>query len=330
MSSARRLLALCGCALLIAACADDDPPEPFSAEVVVEGLVGPTQLAITDDAWFVAHLNGAEGDGRGQVLRIDPTDPGAVPTVIVEDLDKPTGVAVFDGDLWIMETRRLTRGPLDGARRTIVVDQMAFNGRSEGTLTVDGERLLFDTSGTGRVPTGPDGTPVDTSGALWSVDAEGTIENLAWGFKHAYAHVRDGDGALWSVEMSDGAFDGLPARDEVVAVTEGTNHGWPTCVGDNRAVASADIAAPCDGVPASLVTFDPGATPTGLAVAPWDRDRLIVALWVERRVVEIDIATGSTATVTEALSRPQHLVADGDRLLATDHEAGTIVEIRRN
>ena len=192
------------------------PDEAFVVEPVVRGLDRPTQLAVTDEWWYVAQLNGGEAAAVGQVLRIDPRS-SAVPEVIVDGLDVPTGVAVFSGELWIMERRRLTRGPLDGGRRTVVVAEMAFNGRSQGTLTVDGDRLLFDTSGTTGSPPGPAGTPTDTSGAIWSVDLDGSITNLAWGFKHAYAHVRDDTEVLWTTEISDGRYDGEPPLDEIVA-----------------------------------------------------------------------------------------------------------------
>lgn len=330
----RALIGSVALALATVACAGDDPVEPFALDVVVDGLDRPTQFAVTEDAWYVAQLNGGEADARGQVLRLDPDDLNAPPTVLLDGLEKPTGVAVFAGDLWVMEERRLTRGPVDGGARTVVIDEMAFNGRSQGTLTVDGERLLFDTSGSTRVGTGSGGTPADNSGVLWAITADGAIENLGWGFKHAYAQVRDDDGVLWSTEMSDGSYDGERAADEIVAVVEGANHGWPACVDDNRPVTESGVDRPCDGVPRSQVTFAPGATPTGLAVAPWDRSQLVVALWVEQRIVALsadptDAMTG-TSLVTDALQRPHHLIADGDRLLVTDHEAGTIVAITRN
>ncbi len=329
----RRLLLVVAAALLAVSCSADDV-EPFAIETVVDGLDRPTQLAVTDDAWFVAQLNGGEADAVGQVLRLDPAELAAAPEVVLDGLAKPTGVAVFAGELWVMEERRLTRGQLEGGARTVVVDEMAFNGRSQGTLTVDGDRLLFDTSGSERTGTGPGGTPADNSGVLWSVDADGTITNLGWGFKHAYAHVRDEGGVLWSTEMSDGRFDGVRAADEIVAVVEGANHGWPACVDDNRPVLESGVDAPCDGVPRSQTVFDPGATPTGLALAPWDPTRLVVALWVEQRIVSVSTDPADAGTeptlVTDALDRPQHLVVDGDRLLVTDHEAGTIVAITEN
>ncbi|MEM8708349.1 MAG: PQQ-dependent sugar dehydrogenase [Actinomycetota bacterium] len=324
-----RLATLAVVGLFAVSCADDDS---VGTAVVVDGLDRPTQLFITDDAWYVGVLNGGEDDATGQILRLDPADLDGAPEVVVDGLAKPTGVAVFADELWVMEERRLTRGPLDGGDRTVVAEDMAFNGRSEGTLTVDGDRLLFNTSGSERSnPTGPGESPVTTSGSIWAIDADGEITQVAWGFKHAYALTRDAEGTLWSTEMSDGRYDDLRAIDEVVAVAEGVNHGWPSCVDDNRAVIESGIDDPCAGVPNSQVLFQAGSTPTGIAVAPWDPTELVVALWVEQRLVTVSTDPAEAGSppllLSAAFERPQHLVADGDRLLVTDHEAGTIVAV---
>lgn len=313
--------------------AGDAGSPAVAAEVVVAGLDGPTQLAIGSDGyWYVAQLAGGEDDGGGQVLRVDPDELDAEPVVVLDGLDKPTGVAVFADDLWVMERRQLTRGPLDGSSRVVVVENMAFNGRSQGALTVADDRLLFDTSGSSSTPTGSTGDPTTTSGALWSVDGDGVITQVAFGFKHAYVQTIGADGTLWTVEVSDGRHDGKAAADEIVAVVPGADHGWPACVGDSRPVAEQGAtAATCAAVPRSHAVFAPGATPTGLAVAPWDATQLVVALWVEGRIVSVPIESAdrpvAATTLTEDVGRPQHLVADGDRLLATDHERGQIVAL---
>lgn len=302
-------------------------PEGFEATVVVDGLDGPTQFTVTDEGdLIVAILNGGENDALGQIVRIDADDPDDR-TVLVDGLDKPTGVAVFDGDLWVMERDRLSRGPLDGGLLEPFVRDLPNNGRSEGTLTVttDG-RLLYDTSGSKRGAAVTEG-----SGRLWETDGT-TITELASGFKHAYAHVADAAGRLWTTEMTDGRFDGTPGADEVVRVVAGADHGWPYCVGDNRPVAEyGGTAARCAGVPPSLTTFDPGATPTGIAVAPWDADILIVALWNEGRIVAVPIPDDGepapSATFASGLVGPQHLQTDGDRLLLSEFGTGRIIEI---
>lgn len=306
----------------------------LDAEVVVSGLEGPTQLAVAPDgSYYIAQLAGGENEATGQVLHIEPSDPVESRTVVLDGLDKPTGVALFAGDLWVMERRRLIRADLDGSNARVVVDGMAYNGRSQGSLTVDGNRLLFDTSGRLSQRTEAPIDPESSSGVLWAVTADGEVSAVAHGFKHAYAQTRGPDGVLWTTELADGTYDGRVAVDEIVAVVEGADHGWPRCVGDNRAVVEfGGSEQTCKSVPVSLAVFDSGATPTGLAVAPWDPAQLLVALWVTGEVVEVrldaETAPVSAVSVYSSAGRPQHLHVDGDRVLLVDHGAGRVLALR--
>ena len=126
----------------------------FRAELWASGFDGPTQMVFAPNGdLLIAELNGGENDGLGRVVRVsaDDIDDRAV---LQTGLDKPTGIAVAGDLLWIMERQRLSVTTLEpDAAREVVLDNMAFNGRSQGTLTVtpDG-RLLFDTSGSKRGP----------------------------------------------------------------------------------------------------------------------------------------------------------------------------------
>lgn len=333
----RWVLLVCA-GLLLGACGDDPNTTSdaatgdLQAQAVATGFEFPTQLFVGDDQWFLAQLSGAENDATGSILRIDPDDLDAQPLVLLEDLDKPTGVAVFAGELWVMERQRLSRGPLDGTNREVVVDDMAFNSRSQGTLTVDGDRLLFNTSGSLRRLDPANTNPQDSSGVLWSIDSEGEVSAIASGFKHAYAQTRSADGTLWATEMTDGQFDGRPAEDEIVAIEEGADHGWPSCVGNNRPVTERDgTEDSCASVPNSHALFDVSATPTSIVVAPWDDALLVVTLWNEGTVVTIPVAPGavphSGTVVYQGVDRPQHLAIDGDRLLLVDFNGGQILEL---
>ena len=331
---------------------DDRAGAAVSVETVYDGLVGPTQLVVVDDDTFlVATINGAENDELGQVLRIDRRSGQA--TVLRDRLDKPTGIAVVGGELWVMERDRLSRGPLDppgdgtdSDAVMVVADELPNNGRSEGTLTVTPEGvILFNTSGAKRGAVVTDG-----SGRLFTVDpaeVPGSPTELASGFKHAYAHVYDDDGTLWTTEMTDGSFDGEPGADELVAVVAGADHGWPRCVGDNRPVAEYG-GDPRDVCPDAVigcavrsrrhadlgrrVTFCPGG-PVGRAV---ERGR-IVSIDVGDGTgggAEIDPERGwradAPAPVTEVLTGldgPQHLVATDDAVYLTEFGTGRILRL---
>ncbi len=322
--------------IALVGCMDDGPVVPvrtldsdLQVEVVADGFDGPTQFLVHEDHLIVAELNGGERDGSGRVLSVSLDDP-ADRVVLLEGLIAPTGVAVADGRLWVMEQRRLTVGPLDDpADRRIVADELPFNGRSEGTITVvPGGGVLYDTSGRREGDRLADG-----SGSLWFVaDASSDPEPYATGFKHAYAHVFDRDGQLWSTEIADGRLDDAVPPDELVGVAQGDDFGYPRCVGDRvpvRELGATDES--CATSPASHALFDPGATPTSVAVAPWDPETLVVALWNRGVLAVVPRATASSphrpVELGIDLDRPQHLVTDGDRLLLSDHGAGTIVAV---
>lgn len=306
-----------------------DVPDGFVVGELVTRLDRPTQIALAPDGSLViAQLAGGERDGTGQVVRVDPTNPSSDPEVLVDGLLAPTGVAIVDGELWVMERNTLTRGPLDGGDRIVVAADLPFNGRSNGTLTVlDDGRVLFDTSGSER-----DGQVLEGSGRLWTVTAATAPNEYAAGFKHAYAHVDTG-GTLWTTEVGDGRFDGEPPADELVAVVPGADHGWPRCVGNNRPVLEYGVdEGDCVDVPRSHALFEAGATPTSVAVAPWDPGTLLVALWNRGVVMSVprergDAPHAGTPFLT-GIDHPQHLLARDDAVLVVDHGGGRILEVR--
>jgi glucose/arabinose dehydrogenase len=333
----RPVLLVTALLLVPAACADDGPAgpatdlgAPWSVDTVADGLAGPTQLVVDGDGkWVVAELNGGERDGTGRVVRIDPTAPDER-EVLVDGLLTPTGVAV-DGDrLWIMERRTLSVAPYDDpADRTVVLDALPFNGRSEGTISaVDGGGILYDTSGS-RLGE----RLVDGSGTLWYLAAPGAEpEPFATGFKHAYAHAPAGDGRWFVTEISDGRLDGEPPPDELVIASSGDDFGYPRCIGDREPVGEFGTEPEeCADTPRSHALFEPGSTPTSVAVAPWDDAVVVVALWNTGEVVAVPAEPGSEPyepeVVVTGIEHPQHLMADGDRLLLTDHTGGRIVAI---
>lgn len=317
-------------ATVLAACGDDGRnTSELSAEVLVEGLGGPTQIAPDGRGGYIlAELNGGEAEGTGRVLRFDSLD--AEPEVLLEGLLTPTGVVV-DGDLlWVMERRTLTVGPLDDpSDRRTVLDDLPFNGRSEGTLSaVDGGGILYDTSGS-RVG----GRLADGSGTLWHLaDPGAEPEPFATGFKHAYAHTPLGDGRWLVTEVSDGVLDGGPPPDELVIASEGDDFGYPRCIGDRVPVAAFDATdADCADTPRSLAVFESRSTPTSVAVTPWDPDTALVALWSTGEVVAVRTAEDGRPhvfdLVFDEVEHPQHLLADDDRVLLVDHAGGRVLAL---
>ena len=107
-STPRPLLLLAACARsatpLVPAGAGPRVPPSFRAELYAQGLSSPTALAFGPDGkLYVTQLNGAEGAGMGQVLSIG--GPGAPPDVVLNRLNKPTGLVWRERDLYLVAGR---------------------------------------------------------------------------------------------------------------------------------------------------------------------------------------------------------------------------------
>lgn len=303
-----------------------DAASSLRVERVVTDLAGPTQMTFGPDGrLWVAQLNGGENERRGQVLAID-LDSGDR-EVVIDDLDKPTGIAWLDGDLWIATRDALLRAHGDRlAQPGAVLSGLPNNGRSNGTLTPTPDGLLlYETSGRERR-----GGFVEGSGTLWELNpAEpGDPQPVATGLKNAYAHVFDSDGVLWSTEIAE-PIGGTRAPDELNRIERGADYGWPACVGEGRPVESfGGDHERCQNTVRPVEEFAPGATATAIVVNPFATGEFIVTLWVPGRVVTVQAdGSGEPQPFLEGLPHPQSLLVDGDTLLVADHEQGAIYRV---
>jgi glucose/arabinose dehydrogenase len=289
--------------------------------IVVDGLDGPTQFTDGPSVWLlVAQLAGDEDAGTGQVLAVD-TVSGKRLTVLT-GLDKPTGVAWLNGFVWVMERRRLVRASWGGAGTTagpleILVDNLAFNGRSEGTLTTTPDnRVVYETTGSIS-----NGKVVPNSGTLWVFDPlTKTSTKVAVGLKNAYAHVFGADGRLFTTEIGDN-IEQAPVEEINVVPYSGpntiaTNFGWPLCAGDQT----------CAGVTAPLATFERNSTPTGIAV---DTMYAYVSLLVTGELRRVKLSDGTQTVLRTGLEGPHTVLRRADGMLwISEHFGGRIVAVQ--
>jgi glucose/arabinose dehydrogenase len=329
--------------VLIASCGDSSGSDGEAASrsadgcttplcsVVASGLSGPTQVAFgPDDALLVAQLNGDENAGAGQVVRVDPIT--GEQRVLLTGLRKPTGVAFADSSIWVMVERGLLRAPWASGDSQpgpieVVLSNLPFNGRSEGTLTViptvgseTRDAIVFETSGS----TMPSGEAQTGGGALWRLDTQTTKPVLlANGLKNAYAHAFLRNGDLLVTDINDLA---KPPRDELNVLTTASrasntivNFGWPHCLDAHNGTRCADINKPA-------VLFAPAATPTGVTIVG---DDVYVALLTEGRIVRVDVAKGDLTSVIEGLQLPHTVLAERDSraVLVTEHGTGRILRL---
>ena len=202
--------------------------------VIVDGLDHPTQIADGPDATLlIAQLAGEENDRSGEVLVVDSA--AGTRRVVMHGLDKPTGVLWDRGVLWVMVRRGLVKADWPDATSevgptTIVLGDLPFNGRSEGTLTLlnDG-RFLYETSGNII-----DGDVEEASGTLWAFDpSTGTSSVVATGIKNGYGHALLDNGGIVTTDIGDNIDD--PPVEELDVVHPNSRPfdlGWPRCPGD--------------------------------------------------------------------------------------------------
>ena len=311
-------------------------PAGFTARLITERLHGPTQMiAGPDGRLWVAQLNGDENAGVGQVLSINPITGAR--RVQLEGLYKPTGIATHSGLLWIASGRELLVAPI-GADASVgppdpVLTELPFNGRSNGTLTVTphGE-IVYATSGSRLGNAAAPG-----SATLWALTPQDATHPraLATGLKGAYGHTVDAQGRIWTTEIGDDPIDDGVPPDELNLVLPGADFGWPQCAGNREPVTRyGGDAERCAQTRAPVVLFPPSATPTSVAIAPWDETVLLVALWSRGEVVQVkvtpdgDNAVGEISPFISGLRNPQHLLAwrDGG-LLVSDYATGALYQI---
>ena len=313
-------------AVVAGSCASDNdsstPPSAGEPTVIAEGFDQPTQIVDGPDGLLiVAQLAGDESAATGEIVALDPTTGAR--EVVLDGLDKPTGVLWRPGELYVMVRRGLLRAPWPGNGAAgpveVLLADLPFNGRSEGTLTglADG-RIVYETTGTlvaGDAETG--------SGALWAFDpADGTSALLASGLKNAYGHALLPDGRIITTEIGDNG-DERPLEElNVISLAEVADFGWPDCPGEQS----------CAGVQGPAALFDPTATPTGVAVTG---DDVVVSLFVTGELMRVSLAgwvagdqPRSTTVVVSGLKGPHTVLVRPDGALwISEHLTGRILSI---
>jgi glucose/arabinose dehydrogenase len=320
----RKLAAVICTLMFVASCSKGQPnnSDKPTKSTVVSGLSGPTQFQLLDgNRLLIAQLNGDENAKTGQVLIVDRTS--GAKTILLRDLDKPTGVLFNTGALWVMTRDNLQRADWDGMGTPgplqPVLESLPNNGRSEGTLTVVADdRIAFETTGNivgGKV--------VNQSGRLWAYDPVAKSSAvIAVGVKNAYAHAVLPDGQLLVTEIGDNIesapVEELNIVEQADPGTPSVDLGWPDCPGDKT----------CDGIVSPIATFAPKVTPAGLALSA-DGLTAYVTLLTTGELVAVNVADGQQQVIASGLELPLHVVMGDDGLLLVgEHATGQIVSIK--
>jgi glucose/arabinose dehydrogenase len=320
-----RIAASIGAIATLAACAGPTSGStPKGLTVVADGFNGPTQIADGPDGLLlVAQLNGEENAATGQVVVFDPKTKAK--RVLLTALDKPTGILWHDGMLWVMVHRGLVRARWNRDDNTagkveVVLENLAFNGRSEGTLTaVVGGRFLYETTGTLIGDTAEPG-----SGTLWLFDpSTKTSTPVATGAKNAYAHALLSDGRIVTTEIGDNVANAPVEEINIIPLSPTADLGWPRCAGDQD----------CAAVIRPTALFPKSSTPTGVAVKGND---IFVTLFVTGQLMRVPLGTWTAGQppvvptqLAAGLKGPHTVLARPDGTLwISEHLANRIVSIK--
>lgn len=266
-------------------------------------------------------------------------------TIVAERLNKPHGLAVHNGKLYIAETDAVAVYEYDGkeTNRKKVIDLPGGGNHFSRTIGF-----------------GPDGKLYVSIGSSFNVCVEKDIRRasilvanpdgsdlkvFASGLRNSVFFIWRGSD-MWATEMGrDLLGDDLPP-DEINIIREGGFYGWPTCYGKQS----------CDSSVASYIDLQAHSAPLGLAFIPesWGKEYsgdLLVAFhgsWNRSvptgyKVVRIklddagnyesteDFITGwlgSAAKPAGALGRPVDLLFDAKgNLFISDDKAGVIYRV---
>ncbi len=311
-------------------------------EVVCGGLRAP----VTGLTWHDGALYVSEGGDPGRISRVDPVSGSRV--MVLDDLpsrgDYHTNAPeIVDGWLYFGQGAATNAGVVswdpvsmpwvDGSDLAHDRPGVAVTLADEG----DGRSRAFQPFGK-SVPAGtvvPAALPCTSAVMRCRLDGSG-LELVAWGFRNPFSITRHGYGRLLVVDlgMNDrGArpFGGVQSC--LYALEPGRWYGWPDYAGgvalSDPRLGSRRPDAPEPrfllenhaelGLPAKpLVQFPEHSGPTGAVPDPRDPDRMIVALFGDKRpltgapgpkagrkVVSVDTARGTMdGLVLPAMQRP--------------------------
>jgi len=235
--------------------------------VFAEGLANPRMLAFDDHGVLFASL-----PGRGQVVALpDENGDGRADRLIVfaEGLDRPHGLAFYNGSLFVAETGRILR--LDVSGQNLKVDHQAVistdlpsgGGHWTRSLVVDEQGGIYVSIGSDCNACLEDDPRRGTvlrmaaSGGRGKIFAYGLRNSVGLAIDPAHHHIWASDNGR------DLLGDDLPP-DEINLLVEGGDYGWPFCYGQRVPDPELGSDLRCRDTIPSEVDLQAHSAPLGL------------------------------------------------------------------
>lgn len=201
-------------------------PPGFRIDVFADGLSGVRTLRLGPDGMLYAVQSRA-----GRIARLDPTGGGRA-ELVVEDLNRPYGLAFHDGWMYVGETNRIVRfqGP-DYRTREVVVDALPTGGHWTREIVFGPDDMLYVSIGSSCNVCEEDDP---RRAAVVRYRPDGTGETIvAEGLRNAAGLAFHPEtGALWASQNErDNLGDDVPLE-EINILADGSHFGWPYCYGE--------------------------------------------------------------------------------------------------
>ncbi|MBL7036755.1 PQQ-dependent sugar dehydrogenase [Candidatus Microgenomates bacterium] len=278
------------------------------------------------------------------VLDTDKNGRSDAQVSVLTGLNKPHGIVVHGGYLFVAQTDKVSRFVYDPKTNTAINEEVMFSlpgGGRHSTRTIK----IYDNKLFVSVGSSCD-TCVEKNEQRASIlvsNLDGTdLKVFASGLRNTVFFTFDGQGRMWGSDMGrDSLGDHLPP-DEINIITEGGNYGWPYCYG-NAVVDSkfnSESSAFCSSSIPSAFNLPAHSAPLGIVRMG---DGFLVALhgsWnssipVGYKIVKLNTFAGQVVGMEDYVSgfidgdnilgRPVDLVFDSnDNLYISDDHTGLI------
>lgn len=308
-----------------------------------------TLLVSVPEKGSVLALPDKNGDGRADRVK-----------AILTGLNKPHGLAFYEGKLFVAEETQVVRYNWNDATLSATRDKVLFQLPRGGNHVT--RSLVFNRRGQLFVSLGSTCNVCyekqEWLAAVIASNKDGINPRLfAKGLRNSvFLAVNPNTDEVWAGDMGrDFLGDDLPPE-EINIIREGENYGWPICYGNKIHDTDFDknkyLRDPCADTEAPIFEYQAHAAPLGLAFIDsaqfpqdWQGDLLVAyhGSWnrstqsgykVVRLIVKGDTITGSEDFLTGflqgngALGRPVDVAFDkGGSLYVSDDKAGVIYKI---
>ena len=241
-------------------------PAGFSVSQVAASLRAPRFMAFDEQGNLLVADSAAGSVYRYPAANGSIAPSGQPPPALVSGLEAPSNVALYAGQLYIGETRTISRYAYDpgGAvsAREVVVAELPRGGHNTRTVAFGPDGVMYVSVGSScNICDEAD----ERRAAILKFAPDGSgYERFAYGLRNAVGlAIQPGTGSLWAtVNERDNQGNELPP-DLVTIVGQGQNFGWPGCQPPDAKPQFA--GRDCSGITPPTVGIQAHSAPLGLA-----------------------------------------------------------------